>query len=197
MEYAGWLCSLFILMLDRGSLRCTKMWTYCRNFGFDVYRKLRSSGPYTFSLSIYTAVNNLSHQLIIQDAPALQRLILDSSYSPLLITILSVPKLETLGVIHDLCAHFNMVFGSIVLQSFSMDGLSMVLDSVKILYIQMNSFDLNNIIGLLQCFPCLEKLYIKATGWGKKVITNRWIRKHRNFLTCHDILLKTIMLDDM
>ena len=43
-----------------------------------------------------------------------------------------------------------------------MDGLSMVLDSVKILYIQMISFDLNKIIGLLQCFPCLEKLYIKV-----------------------------------
>ena len=47
-------------------------------------------------------------------------------------------------------------------EEFSMDGLSMVLDSVKILYIQMNSFDLNKIIGLLQCFPCLEKLYIKV-----------------------------------
>ena len=55
-------------------------------------------------------------QLIIQDAPSLQRLILDSSYSPLQITVLSAPKLETLGVIHDLCAHFNMVFGSTVLQ---------------------------------------------------------------------------------
>ena len=48
------------------------------------------------------------------------------------------------------------------MKSFSMDGLSMVLDSVKILYIQMNSFDLNKIIGLLQWFPCLEKLYIKV-----------------------------------
>ena len=48
------------------------------------------------------------------------------------------------------------------MKSFSMDGLSMVLDSVKILYIQMNSFDLNKIIGLLQCFPGLEKLYIKV-----------------------------------
>ncbi len=55
-------------------------------------------------------------QLIIQDAPSLQRLILDSSYSPSQITVLSAPKLETLGVIHDLCAHFNMVFGSTVLQ---------------------------------------------------------------------------------
>ena len=48
------------------------------------------------------------------------------------------------------------------MKSFSMDGLSMVLDSIKILYIQMNSFDLNKIIGLLQRFPCLEKLYIKV-----------------------------------
>ena len=55
-------------------------------------------------------------KLIIEDAPSLQRLILDSSYSPLQITVLSAPKLETLGVIHDLCAHFNMVFGSTVLQ---------------------------------------------------------------------------------
>ena len=31
-----------------------------------------------------------------------------------------------------------------------------------LIYIQMNSFDLNKIIGLLQCFPCLEKLYIKV-----------------------------------
>ena len=55
------------------------------------------------------------------------------------------------------------------MKSFSMDGLSMVLDFVKILYIQMNSFDLNKIIGLLQyveklyiMFPCVEKLYIKV-----------------------------------
>ena len=49
------------------------------------------------------------------------------------------------------------------IKSFSMDGLSMVLDSVKILYIQMNSFDLNTIIGLLQCFPCMEKLLWQET----------------------------------
>lgn len=47
-------------------------------------------------------------------------------------------------------------------EEFLQDGLSMVLDSVKILYIQMNSIDLNKNIGWLQCFPCLEKLYIKV-----------------------------------
>ena len=56
------------------------------------------------------------------------------------------------------------------MKSFSMDCLAMVLDSVKIC-IQMNSFDLNKIIGLLQCFPCLEKLYIK-------VIISRTLEAH-------------------
>jgi hypothetical protein len=55
-------------------------------------------------------------ELIIEDAPSLQRLILDSCYSPSQITVVSAPKLETLGVIHDLCDHFKMVFGSTVIQ---------------------------------------------------------------------------------
>ena len=33
---------------------------------------------------------------------------------------------------------------------------------------------------------------IQATRQGKKVITNRWICKHQDFLTSHDIRLKTI-----
>ena len=55
-------------------------------------------------------------QLIIEDAPSLQRLLLDDCYKPSQIIVISAPKLETLGVIHDLYAHFNMVFGSTVLQ---------------------------------------------------------------------------------
>ena len=43
-----------------------------------------------------------------------------------------------------------------------MDSLSMLLDSVKILYIGMSSFDLNIIIGLLRCFQSLENLYIEV-----------------------------------
>ena len=36
---------------------------------------------------------------------------------------------------------------------------------------------------------------IEATGRGKKVISNRWIRKHQDFLTSHEIRLKTITLE--
>ena len=55
-------------------------------------------------------------ELIIEDAPSLQRLILDSCYSPSRITVISAPKLETLGVIRDLCDDFKLVFGSTVIQ---------------------------------------------------------------------------------
>ena len=43
-----------------------------------------------------------------------------------------------------------------------MDSLSMLLDSVKILYIGMYSYDLNIIIVLLQCFRSLENLYMEV-----------------------------------
>ena len=35
--------------------------------------------------------------------------------------------------------------------------------SQDLIYITMWCFDLNIIIALLQCFPCLENLYIKVT----------------------------------
>ena len=52
-------------------------------------------------------------QLIIEDAPSLQRLLLDNCYRPSQITVVSTPKLETLGVIRDLFNdHMKLVFGS-------------------------------------------------------------------------------------
>ena len=51
-------------------------------------------------------------QLIIEDAPSLQRLLLDNCYRPSQIIVISAPKLETLGVIHDPFNYHKLVFGS-------------------------------------------------------------------------------------
>ena len=56
-------------------------------------------------------------QLIIQDAPSLQRLLLHYCYKPSQIIVISAPKLETLCVIHDLLNdHKKLVFGSSLFQ---------------------------------------------------------------------------------
>ena len=56
-------------------------------------------------------------QLIIEDAPSLQRLLLDDCYKPSQITVISAPKLETLGVIRDpFIDHKNLVFSSSLFQ---------------------------------------------------------------------------------
>ena len=55
-------------------------------------------------------------QLIIKDAPSLQRLLLDYCYILPQIIVVSMPKLETLGVIHDPFKFHNMVFGSAFIQ---------------------------------------------------------------------------------
>ena len=56
-------------------------------------------------------------QLIIEDAPSLQRLLLHNCYTPSQITIVSASKLETLGVIRDpFDDHNKLVFGSSLFQ---------------------------------------------------------------------------------
>ena len=55
-------------------------------------------------------------QIIIEDAPSLQRLLLDHFYKPSQITVVSAPKLETLGVIRDpFNDHKDLVFDSSLL----------------------------------------------------------------------------------
>ena len=51
-------------------------------------------------------------ELIIEDAPSLQRLLLNCCYKPSQITVVSAPKLETLGAISDPFEWFEMVFAS-------------------------------------------------------------------------------------
>ena len=69
---------------------------------------LKIKSPHLVSMGICF----FGHDLIIKDAPSLQRLLLDSTIVPSQITVVSGPKLETLGAIHDPFRWFKMVFGS-------------------------------------------------------------------------------------
>ena len=74
---------------------------------------LQIKSPHHKSIGIYFE----GQQLIIEDAPSLQRLLFDDCYKPSQITFISAPKLETLGVIRDpFNDHRKLVFGSSLFQ---------------------------------------------------------------------------------
>ena len=55
-------------------------------------------------------------ELIIKDAPSLQRLLLDYRYAPSQIIVVSAPELEILGVIPNPFEGYMMVVGSTLIQ---------------------------------------------------------------------------------
>ena len=73
---------------------------------------LQIKSPHLKSIGIYFE----GQQLIIEDAPSLQRLLLVYCYKPSQIPVVSTPKLEALCVIRDPFLHHNMVFGSTLIQ---------------------------------------------------------------------------------
>ncbi|CAM0953849.1 unnamed protein product [Alopecurus aequalis] len=133
-------------------------------------------------------------QVVIENAPRLQRLLLLDPGVILHVSVVTAPQLETLGFIGDM-NHWDefstLVLGSTVIQELRVDKLITVVQSVKILAIDMNNLSLDTVIELMRCFPCLERLYIQSR---ESRPGNLWRRKHRNLIRCLDLRLKTIVL---
>ena len=73
---------------------------------------LQINSPHLVSIGI----SFKGDELIIKDAPSLQRLHLDYRYAPSQITVVSTPKLKTLGLIPDPFEGYKMVVGSTLIQ---------------------------------------------------------------------------------
>ena len=73
---------------------------------------LKMKSPHLVSIGIHFE----GQELIIKDAPSLHRLLLDCCYKPSRITMVSAPKLETLGVFPDPFEGFKLVVGSTLVQ---------------------------------------------------------------------------------
>ncbi|TKW31527.1 hypothetical protein SEVIR_2G111600v4 [Setaria viridis] len=96
-------------------------------------------------------------ELMIVDAPLLERLIPRVPSHHLVIRVIHAPRLRTLGYLHDDIPRLQlgtMHFEKMVLVRPS-DGIR----SVKILGL-LSAPNLDFVTGLLKCFPCVEKLHI-------------------------------------
>ncbi|CAM0958232.1 unnamed protein product [Alopecurus aequalis] len=99
----------------------------------------------------------LKKELVIVDAPRLERLLcpgLDGE----IIRVISAPKLEILGPLSPLISEFEIA--SLVFQCLIPASLSHSISTVKVLALSFEVSDLNAVIDVLRCFPCLEKLYV-------------------------------------
>ncbi|KAL6611275.1 hypothetical protein ACP70R_039203 [Stipagrostis hirtigluma subsp. patula] len=189
-----WQLALEDVEISEGSLhtmisRCPALeCLLLRSFGFCRIQissnSLRSIG---LGMSYYVNKPRLQ-ELIIADAPCLERLLYLHEPVDINVSVISAPKLATLGCFSDYC---KLVFGTTVIQGLHVVNLAMVVPNVKILAVSPWHINLDTVIDLMKCFPCLEKLYIQSCISGE---LNLWRRKHRHYIRSCDIRLKTIVL---
>ncbi|XP_073355406.1 putative F-box/LRR-repeat protein At3g58880 [Aegilops tauschii subsp. strangulata] len=102
-------------------------------------------------------------ELVIEDAPCLERLItLGPCGGPRIVKVLATPNLMVLGCLYG--ENFKTVNGTIVkfLQEIVPTSLSASGRTVKVLILESIGPNLEAVVGFLRCFPCLEKLYIQV-----------------------------------
>ncbi|CAL5077797.1 unnamed protein product [Urochloa decumbens] len=134
-------------------------------------------------------------QLIIEDAPCLERLLFFENSEIVFqdprmdISVIYAPRLKILGGISSKFPRLQ--FGTTTFQGTTMVSLTTVVHSVKVLALSYVTLSLDAVIDLIQCFPCLEKLYIQTDDLGEK---NTWCCKYRNLIGTFDIRLKKIVV---
>ncbi|EER96223.1 hypothetical protein BDA96_02G111800 [Sorghum bicolor] len=100
-------------------------------------------------------------EVIIVDAPCLERFLYLGK--PMTLTVISAPKLETLGCLDDeWFLHRRLVYDTTSIQGLKVVSMTTALSNVKTLAIASEFVNLDTVIELMKCFPCLEKLYVKG-----------------------------------
>ncbi|KAK1626941.1 hypothetical protein QYE76_001256 [Lolium multiflorum] len=153
-------CSLHSFISGCPVLECLLIYGSCG------LRSLKINSSTLRSISIkarnrYVSDNIEIKELVIENAPCLQRLFgLCFGYG-LHVSVLSAPKLEALGCFFTWAfSSTKLVLGSSVMQEPHVNRLTMPGCTIKILAAHLCELSLHTIIQLLAYFPCLEKLYI-------------------------------------
>ncbi|KAE8814476.1 hypothetical protein D1007_08552 [Hordeum vulgare] len=114
------------------------------------------------------------HDMVIENAPFLERLFVLDKEGPTRTKFIDTPKLKVLGYS---CVELSelVTAGYIPVQKFTPTGLTLYMHIVKILALQSISPILDEIVRFLICLSCMEKLYIEIL---KKCTHFEWIDEY-------------------
>ncbi|XP_051184638.1 F-box/FBD/LRR-repeat protein At3g26920-like [Lolium perenne] len=116
------------------------------------------SSPTLRSVGLCTCFSGKG-ELVVEDAPLLQRLLLPyPGQGGDTIRVIKAPKLEILGLLSPSISEIKIE--NLLLKSLTPASFKNTVSTVKILSLQFSVPDLNAVIDVLRCFPCLETLCI-------------------------------------
>lgn len=130
-------------------------------------------------------------EFIIEDAPRLERLLL-SSQGAETIRVIRAPKLEILGPLSPCISEIKI--GNLVFQGLIPASLKTPIRTVKILALEISSPDVNVVLDVLRCFPCLEKLYVDWDPNLKTQVKNVLQYDPLDLIECLDTRLNKLVL---
>ncbi|KAM0916191.1 hypothetical protein ACQ4PT_010287 [Festuca glaucescens] len=98
-------------------------------------------------------------QLVIKDAPALERLLPLHSYNgQATIRVIRAPKLEILGLLSEGIS--KVQFGTTIFEKMIAVSLTTKIHTMKVLVLESIGPNLDAVLDFLKCFPCLVRLYV-------------------------------------
>ncbi|KAM3259679.1 hypothetical protein ACQJBY_051136 [Aegilops geniculata] len=135
----------------------------------------------------------LPEELVIEDAPCLERLISFGCNGPRTIRVIAAPKLTVLG--YPSCRFYELVMGlgTIIVKEMIPISLAVSVRTVKVLVLESIGPNLDVVVGFLRCFPCVEKLYIQSRL--RKDMKNVGQYGTLDPIECLELNLKAIVLN--
>ncbi|XP_037476993.1 F-box/FBD/LRR-repeat protein At1g16930-like [Triticum dicoccoides] len=117
----------------------------------------------------WTSQGLFLHELVIEDAPCLERLLrLDPVGTKSIKIIGGAPKLAILGMLSEDISELHL--GSSVFQKMIAVSLTTKMHTMRVLALRSTGPNLDAVVNFLKCFPCLERLYVIFKSW--EVINN-------------------------
>ncbi|CAL5010101.1 unnamed protein product [Urochloa decumbens] len=130
-------------------------------------------------------------EVVVEDAPMLERLIPDRLMYHLDIRVVNAPKLKMLGYLYSHVSDRKVGRKDLLTKVFKgmeLASLTNTIHTVKILALNEVS-NLGVVVDFLRCFPCVEKLHIVVSSQGCTVKVEQDAS-----LECLDSHLKTLQL---